>query len=90
MRKIVETRSSLSNTIKDTSTIMSNPSLHNSDIGVTHDCASILDSIAKGTPCFHYFSHCASHSFSRMIFTLVYIPPVDAFLEHETVVLCQL
>ena len=74
MRKIVETRSSLSNTIKDTSTIMRNPSLHNSDIGVTHDCASILDSIAKGTSCFHYFSHGASlhrHSFSRMIFTLV-------------------
>ena len=29
MRNIVETRSSLSNTIKDTSTIMRNPSLHN-------------------------------------------------------------
>ena len=42
--------------------------------GVTHDCASILDSIAKKTSCFHYFSHGASlhHcSFSRMIFTLV-------------------
>ena len=76
MRKIVETRSSLSNTIKDTSTIMSNPSLHNSDKGVTHDCASSLDSNAKGRSCFHYFSHGASlhrHSFSRMIFTLVYI-----------------
>ena len=74
MRTIEETRSSLSNTIKDTSTIMHNPSLHNSDKGVTHDCASILDSIAKGTSCFHYFSHGASlhrHSFSRMIFTLV-------------------
>ena len=74
MRKIVETRSSLSNTIKDTSTIMRNPSLHNSDKGVTHDCASILDSIAKGTSYFHYFSHGTSlhrHSFSRMIFTLV-------------------
>ena len=45
MRKIMETRSSLSNTIKDTSTIMRNPSLHNSDKGVAHDCASILDSI---------------------------------------------
>ena len=75
MQKIVETRSSLSNTIKDTSTIMRNPSLHNPEKGVTHDCASILDSIAKGTSCFHYFSHGASlhrHSFSRMIFTLVY------------------
>ena len=74
MRKIVETRSPLSNTIKDTSTIMRNPSLHNSDKGVTLDCASILDSIAKGTSCFHYFSHGTSlhrHSFSRMIFTLV-------------------
>ena len=42
--------------------------------GVTHDCASILDSIGKKTSCFHYFSHGASlhHcSFSRMIFTLV-------------------
>ena len=40
---------------------------------VMHDCASILDSIAKKTSCFHYFSHGASlhHcSFSRMIFTL--------------------
>ena len=53
-----------------------NPSLYNSDIGVTHDCASILDSIAKGTSCFHYFSHGTSlhrHSFSRMIFTLLII-----------------
>ena len=34
-----------------------------------HDFASILDSIAKGTSCFHYFSHpyVAIHSF----FTLV-------------------
>ena len=39
-----------------------------------HDCASILDSSAKGTSCFYYFSHGASlhpHSFSRMIFSLV-------------------
>ena len=42
MPKIVETRSSLSNTIKDTSTIMRNPSLHNSDKGVMHDCARIV------------------------------------------------
>ena len=72
MQKIVET-SSLSNTIKDTSTIMCNPTLH--ILRVTHDCASILDSIAKGTSCSHYFLHGASlhpHSFSRMIFTLVY------------------
>ena len=76
MRKIVETRSSLSNTIKD-STIMripSQPSIY-SGKGVTHYCVSILDSIAKGTSCY-YFSHGASlhrHSFSRMLFTLVYI-----------------
>ena len=34
--------------------------------GVKHYCASILDSIAKGTSCSHYFSHGASlhrHSF---------------------------
>ena len=39
-----------------------------------HDCASILDSIAKKTSCSHYFMHGASlhHlTFSRMIFTLV-------------------
>ena len=44
----------------------------------THDCASILDSIAKKTSCFHYFSHGASlhHcSLSRMIFTLVLYAP---------------
>ena len=40
----------------------------------THDCASILDSIAKRTSCFHHYSHGASlhHcSFSRVVFTLV-------------------
>ena len=55
MQKIVQTRSFLSYTIKYTSTIMRNPSLHNSGKGVRHGCASILDSIAKGTSCFHYF-----------------------------------
>ena len=35
-----------------------------------HDCASILDSIAKKTSCFHHFSHGASLH-HRMIFTLV-------------------
>ena len=42
--------------------------------GFLHDFASILDSIAKKTSCFHYFLHGASlhHcSFSRTIFTLV-------------------
>ena len=79
MRKIVETRSSLSNTMKDTSTIMHNPSLHNSDKGVMHDCASI----AKGTSCFHYFSHgislvvgyIAIHSFLDLyIYIYAYAP----------------
>ena len=40
---------------------------------VTYDCASILDSIAKKTSCYHCFSHGASlyqQSFSRMNFTL--------------------
>ena len=72
MRIIVETRSLLSNTIKDTSTIMRNPLSEYAGRGY----ASILDSIAKKTSCFHYYSHGASlhHcSFSRMIFTLVYI-----------------
>ena len=74
MRKMVETRSLLSNTIKDTSTIVRNPLSEYVLGGVTPDCASILDSIAKKTSCFHYFSHGASlhHcSFSRMIFALV-------------------
>ena len=34
---------------------------------------SILDSIAKKTSCSHCFSHGASLSFSRMIFTLVHV-----------------
>ena len=45
-------KSRKSPSIKDTSTIMHNPSLHNSGKGVAHDCASIL-----GFPCFHNFSH---------------------------------
>ena len=71
MRKTVGTRSLLSNTIKDTSTIMHNSFLR---IQAKDDCASILDSIAKRASCSHCFSHCASlhqYSFSRMIFTLV-------------------
>ena len=36
-----------------------------------HDCASILDSIAKGTSCFRYFSHGASLHCHSFIFTLV-------------------
>ena len=60
MRITVGTRSLLSNTIKDTSTIMRNP-LPEYVGRVTHDCASILDSIAKKTSCSHCFSHGASH-----------------------------
>ena len=45
----------LSDTIKDTSTIMRNPTLLFRQT-VTHDCASMLDSIARGIPCFHDFS----------------------------------
>ena len=47
----------LSNTIKDTSTIMHNPL---SELcRVTHDCASILDSIAKGISLFpRFFAWC--------------------------------
>ena len=73
MQKIVETRTFLSNTIKYTSTIIRNPPYIYSGKGVTHDCASILDSIAKGTSCFHYVLHGASlhrHSFSGMILHL--------------------
>ena len=55
MQKIVETRTSLSNTIKYTSTIMRNPSLHNSDKGVTHDCAHSYVSWQKETLHFLFF-----------------------------------
>ena len=66
MRKVG--RKFLSNTIKDTSTIMRNPSLHIQAKGYAY-------SIAKKTSCSHYFLHSASlhHlTFSIMIFTLVY------------------
>ena len=74
MRKIVETRSILSNLSRILAkSCVTPPYIFRQR--VTHDCASILDSIAKKTSCFHYFSHGASlhHcSFSRMIFTLVF------------------
>ena len=60
MRQIVETRKSPS--IKDTSTIMCNPSLHISGKGVTHDFASILG--RRGFPCFHNYLHGASHPYT--------------------------
>ena len=48
----------LSNTIKDTSTSMRNP-LPKYVGRVTHDCASILDSIAKGISLFpRFFAWC--------------------------------
>ena len=75
MQKIVETRSSLSNAIKYTSTIMRNRPYIYSGKGVTHDCASILDSIAKGTSCFHYFLHGASlhpHSFILHLLHIIF------------------
>ena len=62
MQKIMETRKHLSNAIKDTSTIMRNP-LPECVGRVTHDCASIPDSIAKVFPCFHDFSHGPSHPY---------------------------
>ena len=46
MRKTVRTRSLLTDAIKDTSTIMRNPL---PEYVGRHDCASILDSIAKKT-----------------------------------------
>ena len=61
------------NTLKDTTTIMRNPSLHIFRQRVMHDCGSILDSIAKGiSPCFHNFSDGASHPYIP-IFHLHYI-----------------
>ena len=41
--------------------------------GATHDCASILDSIVKGSSCFLFFLHCASLHPHSMLFTLVLI-----------------
>ena len=63
MRRIVGTRSLLSNTIKDTSTIMSNPlpEYVGRVVKWQGDCASILDSIAKGTSCSTIF--CMVHPY---------------------------
>ena len=76
MRKIMETSNPLSNTIKDTSTIMRNPSLHSSDKGLRMIVLVSLIVLLRGLLCFHDFSHGASlHpcSFNGMIFALVYI-----------------
>ena len=50
----------LSNTIKDTSTIMRNPSLHNSGKGLRMIVLVSLIVLLRGFPCFHDFSHGAS------------------------------
>ena len=49
----------LSNPIKDTSTIILHIAIQQM---VMHDCASILDRIAKGTFCFQNVSHAYSAS----------------------------
>ena len=55
----------LSNTIKDTSTIMRNPSLHSSDKGLRMIVLVSLIVLLRGFPCFHDFSHGASlHPYS--------------------------
>ena len=62
MRKIVETRNPLSNTIKDTSTIMRNPLPELCREGLR---MIVLVSLIMGFPCFHDFSHGASlHQYS--------------------------
>ena len=72
----METRRLLSTSIKDTiaqSCVTPLPE-YNMYGGVTHDCASILDSSAKETTYFHYFLHgmpLDHHVSSRMIFALV-------------------
>ena len=53
----------LSNTIKDTSTIMCNPSLHNSGKGLRMVVLVSLIVLLRGFPCFHDFSHGASHPY---------------------------
>ena len=55
----------LSNTIKGTSTIMCNPSLHNSDKGLRMIVLVSLIVLLRGFLCFHDFSHGASlHPYS--------------------------
>ena len=67
MQKIVETRSSLSNTIKYASTIMRNPSLHKlRQMGLRMIVLVYLIVLLREL-CFHYFLHGAS-----LHFTLVY------------------
>ena len=51
----------LSNTIKDTSTIMRNPSLHDSGKGLRMIVLVSLIVLLRGFPCFHDFLHGASY-----------------------------
>ena len=85
MRKTV-IRSLLSNTIKDTSTIMR---IHTYIFRkrVTHwqDCHSILDSIAKKTSCSHCFSHGAS--LHQPPFSIRFILSYKAILEDHIIFL---
>ena len=60
MQKIVETRNPLSNTIKDTNTIMRNPSLHSSGKGLRMIVLVSLIVLLRGFPYFHDFSTGAS------------------------------
>ena len=60
MRKIVETGNPLSNTIKDTSTIMCNPFALCRE-GLRMIVLVSLIVLLRGLPCFHDFSHGASH-----------------------------
>ena len=64
----------LSNTIKDTSTIMRNPSLHNSGKGLRMIVLVSLIVLLRGFPCFHDFSHSGSHPYIPIhsFFALVY------------------
>ena len=74
MRKIMETRNPLSNTIKDTSTIMHNllPELCREGLRIIVLVSLIV--LLRGFPCFHDFSHGASHPYIPIhsaIFALV-------------------
>ena len=64
-KKLWKKGNPLSNTIKDTSTIMRNPSLHSSDKGLRMIVLVSLIVLLRGFPCFHDFSHGASlHPYS--------------------------
>ena len=58
----------LSNTIKDTSTIMCNPSLHSSDKGLRMIVLVSLIVLLRGFPCFHDF---------RMVHPYIHIHSIE-------------